>query len=83
MSDWDKIGEAIERIGKMNGGPFKLYKPVVQIEWYDHDSEATVSVGRCKSMDEVVAVATTFGNPATAATVILRALKLVEARLAP
>ena len=27
---------------------------MVRVEWYEHDGEATVSVGRCKSMDEIV-----------------------------
>jgi hypothetical protein len=70
MSLWDEIGAEIDALAKARGGPFQLYKPVLRIELYEHDDDvevkvgrakgasdvdlASVEVGRCKSLDEVV-----------------------------
>lgn len=54
MSTWDEVGAALEELATIRGGPHKLYKPVVRVEYYEHDEVVTVEVGRCKGMEEVV-----------------------------
>lgn len=54
MTLWDEVGKAFEELALLRGGPRDLYKPVIRIEYYEHDGCVTVQVGRCKSMDEIV-----------------------------
>lgn len=78
--NWNDVGEAIERISVMRGGPKGLYKPVVRVEWYEHDNAADVAVTRCKgdfgSRDNIAAEASAYGG--TAPEAIFRALRLAE-----
>lgn len=55
QSAWDKVGALFEEISALRGGPYRLYKPVVRIEYYEHDGIVNAAVGRCKGMDDIVA----------------------------
>ena len=50
----DMIATLMRDIGSLRGGSFSLYKPVVRVEFFEHDEESTVEVGRCKGMEEIV-----------------------------
>lgn len=56
-SKWDEVGALFQEISTLRGGPEKLYKPVVRIEYYEHDGIVNVAVGRCKGMDDIAASA--------------------------
>lgn len=36
-STWDRVGELVERLGAVSGGPLKLFHPTLTLRWYDHD----------------------------------------------
>lgn len=57
MSKWDEVGAALIDLATIRGGPKDVYKPVVRIEYYEHDECVRVEVGRCKGMETVVACA--------------------------
>lgn len=42
--------EVVKKLGEFRDGPNKLYKPVIRLEYYEHDGIATVTVGRCKGI---------------------------------
>ena len=54
--------EMLVRIGRLRGGEHQLYKPVVVLEFYEHDDEATVRIGRCKGMEEIVLTVSAMGG---------------------
>lgn len=60
-------------------GMAAFYKPVVKLEWYEHDGDLSVSVGRCKGFgDDTVHVSTYGGGdfgPRAAEAICLAALK--------
>lgn len=45
-------------VGQLRGGAFNLYKPVVRVEFFEHDEIWTIQVGRCKGMEEIVLTTT-------------------------
>lgn len=56
-NEWDAVERKLHALSTARGGSLKIYKPVVRIEWYEHDGIATVEVGRCKGMEEIVLTA--------------------------
>ena len=50
-SAWRVLKRVSLFCSKANSGPGFFYKPVVRIEWCEHDEIATVTVGRCKECD--------------------------------
>lgn len=54
--------EVVDAVGKFRGGPNNLYKPVVRVEWYEHDGIATVVIGRCKGLEDIVGGAEVWGK---------------------
>lgn len=78
MSRWDEVGAVVERLAT-HGAPLQL-KPVVHLEWYAHDAQATVEVF---SMGSSVLHLDVFGSRSEPpADVILRALTIAERHLA-
>lgn len=82
MSVWDEIGAEIDAIAKTDGGPCGLYKPVLRIEIYEHDDEVRVELGRCKSMDEIVATRSALGGK-TYPEALLETLRELRSHVRP
>jgi len=50
----DSIEDLMRDLGTLRGGSHGIYKPAVEVTFYEHDECASVRVGRCKGMEEVV-----------------------------
>lgn len=60
MSLWDTIGRELYGLACLDGGPEHIYKPVIRLEYYEHDGEVRVFVGRCKGVEDLAGEATEY-----------------------
>ena len=79
------ISDAIKllvEIGKLRGGPHNFYKPVVRLEYYEHDGQAHCAIGRCKGMDDIVVIEEAWadGGPDEAAMAMAICLSFLKAK---
>ena len=63
MSTWDEVGRELYELATLRGGPRDIYKPVIRIEYYEHDDCLRVEVGRCKGMENILACASIMAIP--------------------
>lgn len=73
--------EVVKKLGEFRGGPHNIYKPVIRLEYYEHDGIANVSVGRCKGMEDVVADAEVWEEHGEASADQAMALAICRAAL--
>lgn len=58
------LEELLREVSTLRGGSLNIYKPVVALEWYEHDDVASIRVGRCKGLEEIVYQKTFTGHDA-------------------
>lgn len=59
----DEVGALLKGIGSLRGGKFNLYKPLITLEFYEHDDVAWLQLDRCKNSGEIVYRSSTVMGP--------------------